>query len=67
MKLGDYREGFQICAVTFGLLRDEAKGVLGNDRQETKNQKRGEKRDEARFFRLAGYINGRSNRIRIRV
>jgi hypothetical protein len=46
MKLGDYRKDFQICVVTFELLQDEAKGVLGTDRKETENRKRVEKRDE---------------------
>jgi hypothetical protein len=46
MKLGDYREDFQRCVVTFGLLQDEAKGVLGTDHQKIENWKRGEKRDE---------------------
>jgi hypothetical protein len=46
MKLGDYREDFQICVVTFGLLWDEEKGVLETDCQEIENWKRGENRDE---------------------
>ena len=60
MKLGYYRKDFQICVVTFELLRDEAKGFWELIARRQKIEKGWKREMRARFFGLVGYINGRT-------